>query len=102
MSQPFDQHSLRTVHLVPLTAYNEDGSLNLEAQAEHTARMSAAGMRVFLPGAGTSEFHSLSTDEIVEIVRVTVEASHDDAMVFAPVGFQPQHAIEIGERSMEL
>ncbi|MCA9078842.1 MAG: dihydrodipicolinate synthase family protein [Planctomycetaceae bacterium] len=102
MSQPFEQHLLRTVHLVPLTAYNEDGTLNLEAQAEHTSRMSAEGMKVFLPGAGTSEFHSLSADEIVEIVRVTVEASSDDALVFAPIGLQPQHAIDIGVRSMEL
>ncbi len=90
------------MHLVPLTAYNEDGSLNLDAQGEHTSRMAAAGMRVFLPGAGTSEFHSLSADEIVELVRVTVEASGDNALVFAPVGMQPHNAIDIGERSMEL
>ena len=59
MSQAFEQRCLRTVHLVPLTAYGESGELNLDAQAEHTARMSAAGMRVFLPAAGTSEFHRL-------------------------------------------
>ncbi len=90
------------MHLVPLTAYNNDGSLNIDAQSALTTRMSAAGMRVFLPGAGTSEYHSLSADEIVELVRVTVEASGDDALVFAPIGSQIQNAIDVGERSMEL
>ncbi|MBX3437428.1 MAG: dihydrodipicolinate synthase family protein [Planctomycetaceae bacterium] len=102
MSQPFDQRCLRTVHLVPLTAYDDTGAPDLDAQAEHIARMSAAGISAFLPAAGTSEFHNLSTDEVVEQVRVTCEASDDDAVVFAPVGYQVQHAIEIGERSMEL
>lgn len=102
MSQPFDQRSLRTVHLVPLTAYDQTGGLNLDAQAEHTARMSAAGLRAFLPAAGTSEFHNLSADEVVDLVRVTCEASDDQAVVFAPLGYQIKHAIEIGERAMEL
>jgi 4-hydroxy-tetrahydrodipicolinate synthase len=87
--------------LVPLTAYAASGELDLEAQAEHTARMSAAGMRAFLPAAGTSEFHSLSADEVVDLVRVTCEASDDEAVVFAPLGLQLRHAIDIGERSME-
>jgi 4-hydroxy-tetrahydrodipicolinate synthase len=59
-------------------------------------------MRTFLPAAGTSEFHSLSTDEVVELVRVTCEASDADALIFAPLGYQVEHAIAIGERSMEL
>ncbi|MGH7128464.1 MAG: dihydrodipicolinate synthase family protein, partial [Planctomycetaceae bacterium] len=97
----FDRERLRTVHLVPLTAYDPSGRLNRELQAEHVARMSAAGMRVVLPAAGTSEFHSLSADEIVEIVRVTREASGPEALVFAPVGLQVGHAIDVGVRSVD-
>lgn len=102
MSQPFDQRCLRTVHLVPLTAFDESGAADLDRQAEHIARLSSAGITAFLPAAGTSEFHSLSTDEVIDQVRVTCEASDEDAVVFAPVGYQVQHAIEIGEQSMEL
>lgn len=102
MKAGLDPARLRTVHLVPLTAYGADGQLNLAAQAEHIRRMSAAGIRVFMPGAGTSEFHSLSADEIVDIVRVTREAAGPDALVFAPVGLQIGHAIEIGVRSREV
>lgn len=101
MSDSFDREQLRTVHLVPLTAYNEDGSLNSDLQAEHTARMYAAGIRCFLPAAGTSEFHSLNADEMVEIVRVTCEATGPDAVVFAPVGLQVGFAVEVAQRSLE-
>ncbi len=44
----YNAELLRTVHLVPLTAYRSDGSLDLDAQAAHTSRMYRAGMRVFL------------------------------------------------------
>lgn len=101
MRRSLDPRSLRTVHLVPLTAYDARGRLNPEVQAEHTARMYAAGIRVYLPAAGTSEFHSLSADEIVEIVRVTREASGPDAVIFAPVGLQVGHAIDVGRRSVD-
>ena len=97
----FNQESLRTVHLVPLTAFQADGSINASLQAEHTQRMYAAGIRCFLPAAGTSEFHSLNADEVVEIVRITCEASGPDAVVFAPVGFQVANAIDVGQRSMQ-
>lgn len=100
MAKDFDLASLHTVHLVPLTAYKADGSLNLEAQAALTRRLYAAGIRCFLPAAGTSEFHSLSADEIVALVRVTREASGPDAVIFAPVGLQMAHAIDSGCRSV--
>ncbi len=100
MAREFDLASLHTVHLVPLTAFKADGTLNLEAQAALTRRLYAAGIRCFLPAAGTSEFHSLSADEIVALVRVTREASGSDAVIFSPVGLQLAHAIESGRRSI--
>lgn len=98
----YDKSRLRTVHLVPLTAFDTAGNLALDVQAQHTARMYAAGMRVFMPAAGTSEFHSLSADEIVSLVNVTREASGPDAQIFAPVGLQLSYAIEVGLRSLEV
>jgi 4-hydroxy-tetrahydrodipicolinate synthase len=100
MTTDLDRERLRTVHLVPLTAYGDDGRLNLDLQAQHIERMAAAGIRVYMPAAGTSEFHNLSTDEVVDLVRVTVEAAGPDALVFAPVGLQLGHAIEVGQRSV--
>jgi 4-hydroxy-tetrahydrodipicolinate synthase len=99
-SSNFDRSRLRTVHLVPLTAYDAAGKLALDVQSRHTERMSAAGIRVFLPAAGTSEFHSLSAEEIVAIVKATRDATGPEALIFAPVGLQVQHAIDVGVRSM--
>ena len=63
--------------------------------------MYAAGIRAFLPAAGTSEFHSLSADEVVDVTRTVKQAAGPDAVVFAPVGLQVGHAIDIGTRSVE-
>lgn len=101
MFSTFDREALRTVHLVPLTAYDASGRLNRDLQAEHTARMYAAGMRVFLPAAGTSEFHSLAADEVVDLVRITRQAAGDEALIFAPVGLQIGHALKIATGSLE-
>lgn len=101
MTIPFSPADLRTVHLVPLTAYDERGRLNGDALAGHLADMYAAGMRVFLPAAGTSEFHSLSADEVVEICRIAREATGPDARIFAPVGLQIGHAIDVGVGAVE-
>lgn len=100
-SSPYDRSQIRTVHLVPLTAYKADGKIDRDVQLEHIARMYAAGIRVFMPAAGTSEFHSLSADEIVELVRLTRQGSGRDAQIFAPVGLQVAHAIEVGARSLD-
>lgn len=101
MTRDFDPRQLRTVHLVPLTAFSPDGSLNTGLQREHSAHMYDAGIRCFLPAAGTSEFHSLSADEIVEIVTATCEATGPEAVVFAPVGLQIGHAVDVARRSID-
>lgn len=101
MTAALDTTRLRTVHLVPLTAYDEAGRIAADVQAAHIRRMYAAGIRVFMPAAGTSEFHSLSASEVVELVRITREASGPDAIIFAPVGLQVEHAVEIGRKSRD-
>ena len=101
MPAAIDINLLQNVHLVPLTAYNSEGTLNLEKQTEHIQHLVAAGIRVFLPAAGTSEFHSLSDDEIVQLVRVTREATGPEATIFAPVGRQIGSAIKVGTEAME-
>lgn len=100
MPKQFDLASLHTVHLVPLTTYQPDGSLDLKAQAVLTRRLYLSGIRCFLPAAGTSEFHSLTADEVVALVRVTRDASGPDAVIFGPVGLQLAHAIDCGKRAI--
>jgi 4-hydroxy-tetrahydrodipicolinate synthase len=101
MTSEVTRESLRTVHLVPLTAMDTSGKLNLDAQRQHISRMAEAGMKVYLPAAGTSEFHSLGVEEIAALVKVTREAAGPDAVIFAPVGLQVDFAIEVGRQSLE-
>ncbi len=101
MSRPFRSEALRTVQIVPVTAYDEAGELNLDVMRQHTQRLFEAGMRVFIPCAGSSEFHSLAADEVVSAVAMTREVVGDEGIVMAPVGLQLRHAIEIGRRSVD-
>ncbi len=98
----FDPANLRGVHLVPLTAFDTKNRINEELQAQHIRNMYNAGVRIYMPGAGTSEFQNLSLDEVVTLVRLTRENSGPDAQIFAPVGMQVQHSIDIGRRSLEV
>ena len=62
----FDRARLATVHLVPLTPFSPDGREVLEGVLGGFARwLYDAGVRVFLPAAGTGEFHSLAAAEVV-------------------------------------
>ncbi len=97
-----DPADLRGVHLVPLTAFDKSDQINETVQAQHTRNMYDAGVRLYLPAAGTSEFQSLSLDEVVKLVEITRENTGPDALIFAPVGLQLQHSIEIGRRALEV
>lgn len=101
MTASFDRTRLRDVHLVPLTAYDSAARLDLDRQAAHLGQMSRAGIRVFLPAAGTSEFHSLSADDIVAVVKTTREATGPHATIFAPIGLQLSHSLDVGARCLE-
>jgi 4-hydroxy-tetrahydrodipicolinate synthase len=92
---------LRQVQLVPITGFDAQGRLNLEVMQENTQRLLAAGVKVFIPCAGSSEFHSLSADEIVAAVKMTRETVGDAAVVMAPVGLQVGHALDVSRRSLE-
>lgn len=100
MAKPLDLTKLHTVHLVPLTAFDSAGRINASVQLAHLRNMFQAGFRVFMPAAGTSEFHSLTADEIVELVRLCREACGSEALIFAPVGMQLPFAVDVAKRSL--
>ena len=91
-----DLKRLRTVQVVPLTAFDKNDRVDLEPMEELTRRLTGAGISVFLPAAGTGEFHSLSVDEIVSIVQMTKRVVGDEGVVLAPVGFQVGYALDVG------
>jgi len=100
--KPLDLARLATVQLVPITPFSADGKRLLpEPFAELIRRTYAAGIRVFIPAAGTGEFHSLREGEVIECTRIAREAAGPDATIIAPVGFGLNYSILVGSGAVE-
>lgn len=72
-----------------------------ERLGEFVKDRAAAGIRVFLPAAGTGEFHSLSAAEVIACVRTTRAAIGKDCTVVAPVGLGLGHAVQLARQAAE-
>jgi 4-hydroxy-tetrahydrodipicolinate synthase len=102
MMKNIDLTRFDTVQLVPPTPFSLDGrEVNGERLAALVTNLEKAGIRVFLPAAGTGEFHSLSVDEVVLCVRATRAAVSDSCTVVAPIGLSVEHAVAIGKRALD-
>src|SRR5947207_15840300 len=91
---------LRTVQLVPITAFDSAGDVDLAPMRAHTRRLFEAGIRCFIPCAGSAEFHSLSSREIVSAIGMTRETIGTDGLIMAPVGQQIREALQLGKDSL--
>ena len=97
-----DLKRLDTVQLVPPTPFTEDGrEVRFDELGRFVKSVTAAGVTVLLPAAGTGEFHSLSAEEVIGCVKATRNAA-PEAVVIAPIGFGVGHAAQIGQRVAEL
>lgn len=99
---PLDLRRLDTVQLIPLTPFSADGKhLRSEVLGELVKDLFSAGIRVFIPAAGTGEFHSMSSAEVVECSRVARQATGNQAIIMTPVGLSLDHALSIGRGAAE-
>src|SRR6185295_6732403 len=97
-----DLTRLDTVQLVPITPISADGKrLLADPFAELIRRTFAAGIRVFIPAAGTGEFHSLSTAEVIECTRIARDVVGQKATIIAPIGFGVAQALATGKGAIE-
>ena len=102
MSKHIDLERFATVQLVPLTPFSVDGQRVLADRLEaFVGSMFQAGIRVFLPAAGTGEFHSLTVDEILACVTATRAGVGKDAVVVAPIGMGLTFALQVGRLAVE-
>jgi 4-hydroxy-tetrahydrodipicolinate synthase len=100
---PFDLARLDTVHVVPPTPFTEDArQLLLEPLARLARELADSGISVFLPAAGTGEFHSLSADEVLACVAAVRRAVPDGAVVMAPVGLGLEHALRLARAAADV
>ncbi len=101
MPRTLRREQLRTVQLVPITAFDAQGKLALDPMRQLMQRLCDAGIRVFIPCAGSAEFNSLAADEITAVIRMTREVVGDEAVIMAPIGLQLHYALELGKRSLD-
>jgi 4-hydroxy-tetrahydrodipicolinate synthase len=96
-----DLARLDTVQLALPTPFTADGSRVVpEVLAGHVHAASAAGITVFLPAAGTGEFHSLTVEEVLTCVSATRSAS-PSGVVYAPVGGAIGNAVQLARCAAE-
>jgi 4-hydroxy-tetrahydrodipicolinate synthase len=101
MSMKTFRERLRTVQLVPITPYDSSGELSLATMRKLIRRTYDAGIRVFIPCAGSAEFDCLSSQEIVSMIRAVREEVGSGASVMCPVGRQVREAIRLGKDAIE-
>jgi 4-hydroxy-tetrahydrodipicolinate synthase len=102
VAKTLDLRRLETVQLVPPTPFSRDGrQVQPDLLGALCRDLYQDGIRVFLPAAGTGEFHSLSPAEVATCVRITRQALPAEAVVIAPVGFGLAHALALGRGAVE-
>jgi 5-dehydro-4-deoxyglucarate dehydratase len=85
----------RGVFGFPVTPFRPDLSLDLDGLAHNVGRMARHPFCALVAVGGTGELYSLNAREIVEVVRVTVEAAGGRMPVVAGVGFNAALGAEI-------
>ncbi len=101
MTKDLDLKQFHTVQLVPVTPFDKEGQVNPEATRQLYERLGKAGIRVFIPCAGSAEFHALQADEIVSVIQIAREVLGTEARIVAPVGFRAELAVELGNRACQ-
>lgn len=101
MPRTLERPQLRTVQLVPLTPFDHQGQLALSPLRRLIARVFEAGVRVFIPCAGSAEFHTLTEEEIVTSISVVREEVGDEGVVVAPIGHRWEQALQLGKKCQD-
>lgn len=86
---------LRGVSIGLLTPFDEDLAVTHDGITANARDLYEAGARTFLAAANISEYHALSEDERVEVVKTAVDALPSDACVLAGVGGHTAEAREL-------
>mgnify|MGYP006273849089 CR=1 FL=1 len=88
------------VQLVPITAYGADGSIALEPMRQLIQRLFTAGVRCFIPCAGSAEFDCLAWREILSVIELVRSVVGDQAAVMAPLGRQLHETLAYGRDAL--
>jgi len=89
---------LRGVLAFPATSFRPDLSLDLQALEKNIAEMTAFPFCAIVAPGGLGELYSLTVEESVEIVRLTVRLAAGRMAVFGCAGFNAAMGAEMARR----
>jgi 5-dehydro-4-deoxyglucarate dehydratase len=89
---------LKGVFGFPVTPFRPDLSLDLDALARNVDEMTKHPFCAIVAAGGTGELYSMTPQEIEDVVRVTVEATHGRMPVVAGTGYNTPIGTEIARR----
>lgn len=81
----------------PITPFDENNRLDEQALAANVNFLLQSGLDAIFICAGSGEFQSLSRSEYETMIDIAVAASNGSVPVFAGVGGNIQHALELTE-----
>ena len=87
---------LATISAIPVTPFDESGSVGWDAYARVVERIVDGGVTVVTPNGNTGEFYALSQEECDRAVDVTVEAARGRVLVMPGTGHDLATAIALG------
>lgn len=95
------QARLRGVLAFPITPFDADDRLDLDAVRSNAALLAESDLAAIVAPSGTGEFFALTPQEIVDIVRVTVEAVAGRKPVIAATGFGPRLGADLARAAQD-
>jgi 5-dehydro-4-deoxyglucarate dehydratase len=92
---------LRGVFGFPVTPFQSDLSLDLDALTRNVDEMSTYPFCALVAAGGTGELYSLSIDEIEQVIATSVKAVNRRMPVVAGTGFNVPMGVEIARRAQK-
>ncbi len=92
------RNNLKGVFGFPVTPFRKDLSLDIEALERNVAGMVQYPFCAIVAAGGTGELYSMTVDEIVEVVRVTVKATGGKMPVVAGTGYNAAIGADIARK----
>ena len=93
------QPRLRGVLAFPITPFDGDGALDVDAVRSNAAWLAASGIHALVAPSGTGELFGLSPAECSAVVAATVEAATGRIPVIAGVGFGPRVGADLARQA---
>ncbi len=92
--------ALHSALAFPITPFNANGDVDLDAVATNASFLPAAGIGAIVAPSGTGEIFALTTEEAREIVAATASVA-GDIPVIAPAGFGPRVGAQMAREAEE-